>query len=1146
MSRRQSPRLTAGRGLIARPAALGPVVRCVFEPLEPRELLDAQIPAFPGAEGYGMFTTGGRGLNVYEVTTLADSGPGSLRDAVSQSNRTIVFRVSGTIALNSRLDIERNNITIAGQTAPGDGITLKNYALRVGGDNIIIRYIRVRVGDQGGDNQSDGIGFMDVGASNVMFDHCSVSWAIDENFSMYGLPNITIQWCIISEALHDSNHPKGPHSMGGIQNGRDMTIHHNIYISNNDRNPKFNIADWWPGQNTDFRNNVVYNWGARSTWGGNGGSSLTNVVNNYYKAGPDTIDPNILLTLEGGNPGEWYVDGNYVYGYPGVTADNWTGVVNASGTTPLNAIVVDQPFSYAPVTTQSATDAYTSVLQFAGCTVPARDSVDTRVLADVANGTGAIIDSQTEVGGWPVLNSTTPPTDSDHDGMPDAWELTYGLDPYDPADRNGDFTGDGYTNLETYLNSLVPILGSVTAPYLPSQAFWPYPADGGTQEDANIELKWKAGFNVTAQRTYFGTSPTLTEADFKEEKVFFQYVNNKQLITGSYYDPGPLELDTTYYWRIDSVNDNGVTTGQTWSFTPGLPVAGPGGGNRMEAENMTLRRAFVEGGGSNWWAAVPSETGTMRYTFDKASGIYQLSVRYIDESDGEGLFSVYVNSDLVGQWTANINNDQFVTRYLGNVQINTGDVIKVTSNRHQDELGRVDYVDTVFQGTDTTAPTSSVAALPSQVTSPFEVSWSGSDGGTWVSGLANHDIYVSDNGGASALWLDHTTDTSADYDGVGGHTYAFYSRARDKAGNVEAAPATPDAQTTVAATVAGRWVFYNRSSLDGNDPAANAADDAAIATDKQALLPGQTATAANYTSYSRGTNGVMADIAGLANPTGLTVGTVGSYFAFRAGDDDNPAGWSAAAPPVEVLVRQGAGAAGSDRVTLVWADRAIINQWLEVTVLANGNTGLAGSDVFYFANLPADADNDGEVDSDDYSTLESNFGGAGGISEGDFNLDGSVQFDDYQILECAFGNTLPALDFSPPAPEPPPTEDAADGLSEPAALAFIQAPSASSLSATQPDIAISGEPLSSLTPSRATSRSPADVSRVSLDPLRLEARNWGYQAPWQADIRLAESSRPQARRPAVLHPSRPGLDGLADDGSPVDLLAALAPWRQHI
>lgn len=773
----------------------------LLDVLEPRYLM-AQIPAFPGAEGYGMLATGGRGGTVYEVTNLNDSGAGSLRDAVSQSNRTVVFRVSGTIELASNLLITGDNLTIAGQTAPGGGITLKNFGLRLdGADNVIIRYIRVRPGDTGTDTQVDGIGFTNNGASNIIFDHCSVSWGIDENFSFYGLPNITIQWSIISEGLYNSVHPKGVHSMGGIQSGRDTSIHHNIYISNNQRNAKFNIADWWPGQNTDFRNNVVYNWGAAATHGGNGGSTLTNVVNNYYKYGPSTSTSarSQFLSFEGGSPGEWYVTGNYVHGYPVITANNWSGVVSAS-----DGIQVNQPFASAPVTTQTAADAYNSVLQYAGANVPYRDPVDTRVLNDVVNGTGAMVNSPTDVGGWPTLPTAAAPTDTDHDGMPDAYETANGLNSGNAADRNG-VHASGYTNVEVYLNSLVPNLGSLTGPAVPSQAFWPYPANGATQEDASLQLKWKAGFNTVSERIYFGTTPTLTESDFKAEKVFSQSVVNKQLITTSFHTPGQLQYGTTYYWRVDSLNANGSTTGQTWSFTPGLPVSGPGSGNRMEAENMTRSRAFVNSTTLSY-TEVPSEVGNVRYTFNKSAGNYQIDVRYIDEEDGAGLYQLYRNSDLIGEWTADLATWQYTTRTFSNVLLSPGDVIKVVSRRHQDELGRVDYVDTIYQSTtDTAAPTSSVSALPATTTSAsFTVSWSGSD--TGGSGLANYDIYVSTNGGAYSLWQNANTATSATFTGANGSQYRFYSRARDTAGNLEAAPASPDATTAVQVpSLAGWW-----------------------------------------------------------------------------------------------------------------------------------------------------------------------------------------------------------------------------------------------------------------------------------------------------------------------------------------------------
>jgi pectate lyase len=657
-----------------------------------------RIPAFPGAEGYGMFTTGGRGGEVYEVTNLNDSGPGSLRDAVSKPNRTIVFRVSGNIELQSTLMMDQPNITIAGQTAPGEGICLKNYALRVNTRNIIVRYLRVRPGDQGRDRQVDGISMGPRGGSDWIFDHCSVSWGIDENFSVYGLPNVTVQWCIISEGLWRSNHPKQTHSMGGILNGHDMTMHHNIFISNNDRNPKFNIADWWPGQNTDFRNNVVYNWGARATWGGNGGSTLTNVVNNYYKAGSNSRSKSAFLTLEDATPGEWFVSGNVVEGFEQITKDNWSGVTNATRAAKLNAIRVDKPFSAAPVLTQSAADAYRMVLDHAGASFPKRDSVDTRVLREVAEGSGKIIDSPREVGGWPELKSDEPPVDNDRDGMADAWEQEAGLNPTDPEDRNADITGDGYTNLEKYLNSLVTVPTTIDARVKPAEPFWPFPTDGTTREDDSPTLRWKAGFAVLSEKIYFGTSPKLTEADLKAEKQWFRRNVEKQVVTSSMYEPGELKRDTSYYWRVDGVNEYGTTTGPTWSFTPGAPVAGPPqGSDRMEAENMTLGRVFVEDNRTASGAkvtSIPGESGSLRFTFDKPNGTYTIKVCYIDERDGAGQMSLAVNGKQIDNWTAGVNNDRYITHETEKVQLKKGDVIKLTASRNRDELGRIDYIET--------------------------------------------------------------------------------------------------------------------------------------------------------------------------------------------------------------------------------------------------------------------------------------------------------------------------------------------------------------------------------------------------------------------------------------------------------------------
>lgn len=651
------------------------------------------IPAFPGAEGYGMFASGGRGGDVYEVTSLADSGPGTLRDAVAGGNRTVVFRVSGTIDLDGPICLDFPNITIAGQTAPGDGICLKNFGIRINSRNIIVRFLRIRPGDLGSDDQVDGIGMGPRGGDTIVVDHCSVSWGIDENCSIYGLPNVTVQWCIISEALHHSKHPKGGHSMGGIMNGYNATFHHNLFVSNNDRNPKFDVADWWPGKNTDFRNNVIYNWGRRATWGGNGGATLTNVVNNYYKPGPSSTSA-AFLCLAGGHAGEWYVDGNVLHGDAGITRENWAGVANTSKKGPLNAQRLMRQVSHAPVFTESAPDALKSVLQHAGAVLPKRDAVDERIIRDVGEGSGKIIDSQREVGGWPHLSSIDAPPDVDHDGIPDDWEVLHGLNPHDPADRNID-AGTGYTMLEEYLNSGIPNAVGYNGCPLPAEAFWPNPASGAIRIDCFPNLRWKAGFSSESERIFFGMHPRLTECDLKEvRQVECRYVN-KQEISSSCFSPGRLALGLTYYWRIDGVNARGVTTGETWSFTTGSPVEAEAG-VRIEAEQMTISGGSLEASlaaSGGYLVAVPSGCAELGFTFCGESGRYNIALTFVDETDGTGEISVQVNGRTIAKIRADADSGAFVRHVVPCVGMVRDDVVKIVTARHRDELGRIDFVE---------------------------------------------------------------------------------------------------------------------------------------------------------------------------------------------------------------------------------------------------------------------------------------------------------------------------------------------------------------------------------------------------------------------------------------------------------------------
>jgi hypothetical protein len=426
-----------------------------------RNLRPSHAPAFPGVEGFGKYTVGGRGGKVIEVTNLNDAGPGSFRAAVSAKGpRTLVFRVSGTIALESELKIREPYLTIAGQTAPGDGICIKNYQVNFDTSQVIMRYLRFRPGDEKGKEQ-DAFG----GAGNyIVVDHCSASWGVDETFSINKAANLTVQWCLVSESLYHSLHKKGNHGYGGLWGGPGGSWHHNILAHHSSRNPRAsgNVDSGL----MDYRNNVIYNWGFNSAYGGE--LWPRNWINNYYKSGPATDDKvRGRIFLQKDPRGKMFAAGNFVAGFPAISADNWNGGINFApdGEATEKTLRVDRPFVVAPVTTQSAEVAYGLVLAQAGASL-VRDAVDRRVVEEIRTGTATfgasykgggkgIIDSQKDVGGWPELRSLPAPVDTDHDGVPDVWEQAHGLNPQDPADGPRATTPGGYTNLERYLNSLV-------------------------------------------------------------------------------------------------------------------------------------------------------------------------------------------------------------------------------------------------------------------------------------------------------------------------------------------------------------------------------------------------------------------------------------------------------------------------------------------------------------------------------------------------------------------------------------------------------------------------------------------------------------------------------------------------------------------
>jgi len=420
----------------------------------PADLPAAVVPAFPGAEGAGALARGGRGGRVLTVTNLNDSGPGSLRAAVeARGPRTVVFAVAGTIELASTLAITEPFLTLAGQTAPGGGMCLKNYDCTVAADHVVIRFLRVRPGDEA-KKPVDGFS-VGEGSHHVIIDHCSVSWSVDEALSVSGgdIGNITIQWCLIAESLSRSVHHKGPHGYGAlIRADGDVTYHHNIFAHHSSRNPRPGTwADTHKrGLVLDFRNNLVYGWSSRAGYSSSDKANI-NLVGNLYRPNASTKTPTTAFSVGGRATTALYIAGNH---FPGATAanqDNSLMVEKAAA-----AVRAAAPFPVAPVATDVADDAlFDQLLARSGAILPQRDDADARVVRQIRSGAGRIIDSQREVGGWPVLAAGRAPEDSDGDGMPDAWETRHGLDPKNPADGAALAEKSDYTHLELYLNSLV-------------------------------------------------------------------------------------------------------------------------------------------------------------------------------------------------------------------------------------------------------------------------------------------------------------------------------------------------------------------------------------------------------------------------------------------------------------------------------------------------------------------------------------------------------------------------------------------------------------------------------------------------------------------------------------------------------------------
>ena len=424
------------------------LLSCAAEPSS------AQVPAFPGAEGPGATSLGGRGGQVIHVTNLNDSGPGSLRDAINANGpRTVVFDVGGTIQLRSPIGIRKGRITIAGQTAPGGGITVRDYPLNISADDVVVRFIRSRLGDKArfvADSMWISRG------TRIIVDHVSTSWGTDETLSVSSggrdAGDITVQWSIIAESLCNSVNPDGRHCYGSLiagSKGARISFHHNLWANHAARMPRIGNAlapSVDPlGGFFDIRSNVMYNWGGDAAgYGGLPAAIATyNFVDNTYLTGPNTRAP--LIFAEGNTDAKAFFGGNTINGTPQSSAQDRVKGATRPGYFQRGPVKL-------MVNSDSASSSFRKILAYAGDSL-FKDSVDERIVADVRNHTGRLIDSQDDVGGWPVLAAGTPWRDNDGDGIPNDWERKHGLNPRDPSD-GARVTSDGYTNLEHWLNEL--------------------------------------------------------------------------------------------------------------------------------------------------------------------------------------------------------------------------------------------------------------------------------------------------------------------------------------------------------------------------------------------------------------------------------------------------------------------------------------------------------------------------------------------------------------------------------------------------------------------------------------------------------------------------------------------------------------------
>jgi pectate lyase len=596
-----------------------------------------QVIAFPGAEGFGKYATGGRGGQVIKVTNLNDAGPGSFREAVeSVGPRIVVFEVSGTIELKSQINISSSNshLTVAGQTAPGDGITLKNYSLVIrSANNVIIRYIRSRMGDLKNHEGNALTIRQDSNQSipeNIIIDHCSFSWGTDETMSIVNSKNITIQNSIISEGLNDSVHRKGRHGYGGIISGQNISVFNNLISHFTQRNLQFQIGSSLKREESliDFRNNVIYNWSDRASDGGT--ESNVNLYHNYYKAGPASFEgskPDYIMNPLGdpGTYGLFYLEGNKLEHRPEIENDQWEGVRLQSSDLTEQYLYLTQnrdkngklvPFPIPEgiySERRTANRAYQSVTDFAGASLK-RDAVDIRIVEETRNGTYTykgsktgllgIIDSQKDVGGWPALKSLSAPVDSDGDGLPDSWETTNNLDPKSSNDREHNLN-PYYTDIEVYVNSLVQDLLIQKNPGTPNQAELILPNHNESISPVELSFAWKPINNASEYRVQISKS-----SDFSSNVININNIKTYSLVYPE------LDANSTYYWRVRASNSFGNGNySSVRSFKTGSKNVSPARtfllSPKNQKEDVSLTPTFH-------WAKVPNTDSYQIQVSDKS------------------------------------------------------------------------------------------------------------------------------------------------------------------------------------------------------------------------------------------------------------------------------------------------------------------------------------------------------------------------------------------------------------------------------------------------------------------------------------------------------------------------------------------------